>query len=174
MTNDVQWQHVLLGVAAGILIGSLATWLALSDRAGIPQASGDIPDTSEEQDLDGEQQGTSGGAQHSGYSIAVSDQLAGRSVTVQSVTLTETGWIAVRERAVEGRPGNVLGAARRDAGVYEEVSVTLLRATEAGGSYEVVVYRDDGDRVFDMKKDTPLEDTAKVFRALSPFSTNEG
>lgn len=81
--------------------------------------------------------------------VSVLDQPAGNSVTVSSATLAQDGWLAVRDS--EGR---VLGAARLDAGTASDVMVELLRATEAGQHYQVLVYVDDGDKEFDLKKDT--------------------
>jgi hypothetical protein len=83
----------------------------------------------------------------SGESVEVADQAAGSIVALQSVTLVNTGWVAVRDN--EGR---ILGAARFDEGTHTGV-VELLRNTVAGNSYQVLLYVDDGDREFDLHKD---------------------
>lgn len=72
--------------------------------------------------------------------LAVSDQPAGNSVTIESVTVPPPGvWAAVRE-VNAGALGNVLGAARA-AGPRTNVVVPLLRATMPGRSYAVELYR---------------------------------
>lgn len=84
-----------------------------------------------------------------GESVQVFDQVAGMSVAVQSVTLDQAGWVAVRDAG-----GRILGAAWFPAGTQKGVSVSLLRATVAGQRYQVLLYADDGDKAFDMHKDT--------------------
>ena len=81
-------------------------------------------------------------------SVSVSNQAAGTSVVLSSVTFSETGWVAVRDDR-----GWTLGAKRFDAGTQSNIAVTLLRATEAGQRYQVLLYIDDGDRAFDVKKE---------------------
>lgn len=81
-------------------------------------------------------------------SIDVVDQGAGMSVKVKAATFVQLGWIAVRD--VDGR---TLGAGRFEPGVHADVEVPLLRATTAGGRYQVLIYVDDGDREFDLHKD---------------------
>lgn len=80
--------------------------------------------------------------------IAVKDQLAGSTVTVDSVTFTQTGWVAIRDDR-----GWTLGAARFEAGTHDAVEVPLLRATEAGQRYQALLYIDDGDGKFDLDKE---------------------
>lgn len=87
--------------------------------------------------------------------ISISTQLAGGTVTVQSVDLLADGWIVVHEMR-DGVVANALGAIRRDAGSYTDIAVPLLRATMPGATYLVVLYADNGDRVFDLQTDTPL------------------
>jgi len=83
-----------------------------------------------------------------GESVKVKDQPAGMDVKVSSLSLSETGWVGIRDG-----DGRILGAGRFDAGSFENVAVPLLRATVAGESYQVLLYVDDGDREFDLHKD---------------------
>ena len=53
-------------------------------------------------------------------------------------------------------PTNALGAQRFDAGTYAEAHVDLLRNTEPGKTYFVILYNESGDGEFDLKEDTPL------------------
>src|SRR3989344_3886389 len=70
-----------------------------------------------------------------GESISVSDQSAGTTVTISSMNLTRETWIAVRDEK------SILGAGRFAPGA-KSGTVELLRGTEAGKSYSVVVYVD--------------------------------
>src|SRR3989338_9956032 len=85
----------------------------------------------------------------SGEAIEVADQPAGTTVRVASAKFAEMGWIAVRDSG-----GRTLGAARLDAGVHAGVVVELLRGTVTGERYQVLIYIDDGDRAFDLYKDS--------------------
>ena len=89
-----------------------------------------------------------------GESVTAGDQKAGQSVMVDSVSAEHLTWVAVRDSK-----GWVLGAARVEAGAHNDLSVPLLRATAAGGDYEVVLYVDDGDKLFDLHKDTLITNT---------------
>ncbi|PIR83728.1 hypothetical protein COU18_03580 [Candidatus Kaiserbacteria bacterium CG10_big_fil_rev_8_21_14_0_10_51_14] len=84
-------------------------------------------------------------------SVTVVDQPAGSSVLVASVSVPQMGWVAVRDNN-----GHVLGAARVEAGTHASVVVPLLRVTESGGRYQVLLYTDDGDREYDLHKDSLL------------------
>ena len=81
-------------------------------------------------------------------SLDVADQPAGMSVMVKSTKLVQTGWVAVRDSS-----GRTLGAGRFEAGVHMNIEVPLLRATTAGERYQALIYVDDGDKAFDLKKD---------------------
>ncbi|MDO8552419.1 MAG: hypothetical protein Q7S01_02700 [bacterium] len=84
-----------------------------------------------------------------GEFVSVNDQKAGSQVQVASLTLLEMGWVGIRDK-----DGRVLGAGRFEAGSYKDVNVPLLRATVAGESYQALLYVDDGDRQFDLHKET--------------------
>jgi hypothetical protein len=84
-----------------------------------------------------------------GEAVSVGDQPAGSFVSVTSVSVAKTGWVAVRDAS-----GHVLGAARVEAGTHEAVQVPLLRNIAAGQKYQVLLYTDDGDKKFDLHKDT--------------------
>lgn len=93
-------------------------------------------------------------------SITVADQAAGAQVTVARVTLPVDGWIVVHEE-INGVIGNALGAARRDAGSATNITIPLLRDTNTGMRYWIVLYSDDGDRQFGLDTDFPIRDDAE-------------
>jgi hypothetical protein len=104
--------------------------------------------------------------------IAISDQPAGRTVAVESVTVPPPGvWIAVRD--VSGTDlGNVLGAVRVN-GPHAEVTIPLLRATVPGLSYAVELYRDDGGGTFDLATDSVYVDFETGSPVISYFTTTK-
>jgi hypothetical protein len=103
--------------------------------------------------------------------ISVTNQPAGLSVTIESVTVPPPGvWIAVRE--MNGTDlGNVLGAVRVN-GPRSSVSVPLLRATEPGLSYVVELYRADSD-IFDLATNSVYVDFASGAPVIEHFTTNQ-
>lgn len=110
-----------------------------------------------------------------GALVSVQEQPAGLAVVVASIDIPRNGWIAIHEILDGALIGNVLGAARRDAGLYEGVVVNLLRATEPGSEYAVVLYVDNGNKEFDLQNDVPITDaagnpTVVRFSAVTPPS----
>lgn len=90
-------------------------------------------------------------------SLSVNDQPAGGVVAIADAEYPSTdGWIVVHDY-VGGEMGNALGAARYSTteGLLPS-EVRLLRVTEAGKTYFVVFYSDNGDRVFDLADDLPV------------------
>jgi len=89
--------------------------------------------------------------------LEVSDQSAGEMVKVSSVSLSADSWVAVHEER-NGGLGNILGALWLPAGTHSNQEVELLRATESGTKYFVVIRSDNGDKEFDHEIDLPLKD----------------
>lgn len=102
--------------------------------------------------------------------VSVADQSAGTRVTVESVTVPPPGvWVAVRE--MNGNDlGNVLGAVRV-TGPRTAVAVPLLRATEAGSTYAIELYRDDGNDEFNLSTDSVYVDFATGEPVIAYFTT---
>lgn len=94
-----------------------------------------------------------------GNYIMAENQTAGPKVLIKEVFLADGGWAVVREEA-EGVPGRILGARRLDAGKYESVEIELLRKTEGGQKYYVILHGDDGDKEFDFNMDFPIRNDA--------------
>lgn len=148
----------------GVLIGALLVWV-YGQYGSIPRSTASVP-TSENSLTQPEEKF------QTNHSIEIGDQPAGYAVVVDKVELADTSWIAVREQMSDGTFGNILGAARRDAGSLDRVVVDLLRPTEPDRHYVITEYIDDGDKLFDSKKDTQIMDNNKPltspFRALLP------
>lgn len=100
-----------------------------------------------------------------GESVQADDQPAGDSARVVEARLSRVSWIAVRDDM------RIYGAVRvnppQGGGTVNDITVPLLRNTEAGKAYSVVVYADDGDGVFDFKKDSLVEGLVDTFNGLN-------
>ncbi|MBX2866838.1 hypothetical protein KTR10_02710 [Candidatus Kaiserbacteria bacterium] len=99
-------------------------------------------------------------------SLSVSDQAAGEIVTFTTDAYPATGgWIAVREY-VDNLPGNILGVARynTEQGLFP-TEVELLRGTEAGNTYRISFFTDNGDEEFDTGVDVEVLAGAAIFMA---------
>lgn len=97
--------------------------------------------------------------------VTVADQSAGMSAVVSKVTLSDAGWVVVREDTGNGM-GNILGAHWLPAGTVTDVSVELLRGTEAKKNYFVALYTDNGDKKFDKVTDLPIAVDGKVVSGI--------
>ena len=105
--------------------------------------------------------------------VAISNQSAGATVTVDSVTVPPPGvWVAVREVLNGNQLGNVLGAARV-GGPRTNITVPLLRATIPGETYAVELYRDNGDNAFDLSTDSVYVDFDTGSRVVAYFQTTD-
>ncbi|MBI2055730.1 MAG: hypothetical protein HYT42_02450 [Candidatus Sungbacteria bacterium] len=101
----------------------------------------------------------SGAVASDGYAIRVDDQAPGNQVGIAMVTLAKDAWVVVHDER-GGKPGNILGAQRFNAGANQTGAVILQRATEEGKVYYAMFHGDEGDdHVFDYKKDLPVTDS---------------
>lgn len=154
----------ILSFIGGFVIGFLIVW-AWNTYMG--RSNLDVPATTTAPDgIVAQESGASGAVTNESVeeavestNIDVRDQLAGERTNVAAVTLSVDGWIVVHEEN-NSLVGNALGAVRRDAGAHQSVEIPLLRATEAGSRYWIVLYSDNGDRLFGLEEDFPLRDEA--------------
>ncbi len=169
-------QKTVVAFITGLLIGGLLVWVFSSSPE---QATVDTDSevTTTEETTDTEEVGTVSTTVEStpttqvtetigNGSLTVRDQKAGNTVTLGALTVpTQNGWVVVREY-MDGVPGNVLGASRYSvAEGLTPTSVSLLRATEKGSSYQVSFYTESGDKEFKMKDDTQIVAGAVTFKA---------
>ena len=149
---------LIVGLVAGFLVGraSVSERGASDERDESDTAS--LEPTALGSDVTREQVGGQYTLVASGNIVHVKDQAAGGAVFLSRVELTQSGWAAVQEVFEGGILGNILGARRFEAGVYQGV-VTLLRSTEPGVEYYVVLYADNGDKQFDFKADPVIVDS---------------
>lgn len=100
--------------------------------------------------------------------VSIDTQIPGEVVLIKKITMPESGWLAIHDD-LNGKPGNVLGAAYLKAGTHERQEVLLLRALTEDKNYLAVIHKDDGDRYFDYKLDVPLTNPSGQME-VTPFS----
>jgi hypothetical protein len=172
-------QKTVVAFITGLLIGGLLVWVFSSTPADQMAETTD-DETTTEVTVDTESTDTNDAvvttdkgtdtpkvmAVAGNGSLDVADQAAGDSVALGEVKYpSEAGWIVVRDYT-NGASGNVLGAARYnlEEGLTPS-TVSLLRKTVSGSTYQVGFYNDNGDKAFSLKDDvlvTGGEDTFKT------------
>lgn len=98
--------------------------------------------------------------------VSVTDQAAGSEVVLESAVYPMSeGWIGVRDYD-NGNLGALLGVVRfSESQELTPSAITLQRATEAGQTYAVVFYSDDGDREFSLATDAMVGGVQATFTA---------
>jgi hypothetical protein len=189
-TEKQEGQKTVVAFITGLLIGGLLVWVFTSSPT--PEAIAPADDTqSETETTDTETRpaadttpetttsapapaGDKGGASAATTrpsvegtgSLTVADQAAGATVNLGEAQYpSEAGWIVVRDYT-ENTPGRILGAARYHvADGLRPTAIDLLRGTEAGKTYQVVYYNENGDKVFDLDDDVLVSNIADTFVA---------
>lgn len=166
-------KKTVVAFVAGLLIGGLLVWVfsaspesSTADKDAKETKTDSARDTYANGDnkADAGETGTTTKETRensAGFTFTVANQPAGSVVSLGESEKypTEEGWIVVHEE-VGGELSNVLGASRYHTGVgLLPHEVKLLRNTEKGKTYHVLYYTEDGDRMFDLKLDTPMTNT---------------
>ena len=109
--------------------------------------------------------------------IVVTDQFPGNIVYVSSAELADAGFVAIYSDNA-GQPGTLLGSQYFEKGINPG-KITLTQPTVDGRTYYAVLYKDNGDRVFNSSTDTIIKDVQgreiiKAFKASSDVDENKG
>jgi len=101
--------------------------------------------------------------------LTVGPQAPGSVVNIDSVEISTDRWLVVHDN-LDGQPGNILGA-RIFSSDQASGHINLLRATESGQSYLVLIYAvaerdEDQSRRFDSSRDLPLIDNSGALQAV--------
>lgn len=149
METNSTTQWAIIGTAVIILLAG-GSWLIGRSKVDSPVA-GDNPlaATTEETETtnsvvpDGVAIPTGAKTVESdGESVVIENQAAAGSVKISSMSLTRATWVAVRDER------SILGAKWFSSNATSG-EMRLLRNTEAGTTYQVLFYVDDGDKKFD-------------------------
>lgn len=102
-------------------------------------------------------------------SILVSNQPSGESVSIDSATLVNPGYIVIHEQK-DGELGPVIGNSPLfEAGTFENVSVDLDRLSIAGETLYAMLHDDDGNAQYEFPgADVPTLNSAQEVVVL-PF-----
>lgn len=172
-------RKTIVAFGAGLLIGALLVWAftsATPNDADEDDQTANVANTSQNagnDDMDDDDADTSTNTQGgtttftSTGDVSVSDQPAGDVVMLDDVSYPEgSGWIAVGDYQ-DGDSLRFLGAARFDTAMgLEPTEVELLRATEAGMTYRVALFEENGDGEFSrVGGDAEIDGTATTFEA---------
>ncbi len=95
--------------------------------------------------------------------VSVSDQPAGNSVTLATLSLDKNYWVAIRDHIESTTTPRVLGARKIFAGNYQNASIYVSRATVPGATYDVVLYNDSPD--FDYSPSNLVMNGSDIVRA---------
>lgn len=178
MSEEMQeGQKTVVSFIVGLLIGGLLVWAFSGPAASAPTESEDNKETTEEVTSDEENQNTTEETEKAAPvvektlpvgegKVVVENQAAGVNVVLASATYpVSEGWIGVRDYQ-NGQLGGVLGVARfsESQGLVPN-SITLMRATEAGREYAVVVYTESGDKQFKLAEDKQIDSVFATFTA---------
>src|SRR5581483_2008793 len=91
-------------------------------------------------------------------SISVSTHTPSSTAVIDSVTLTNPGFVAVYESS-NGQTGGILGSSNLlPAGEQKNLTISLSRKTTSGEMLITQVYKDNGDGKFDPEKDELIKD----------------
>jgi hypothetical protein len=98
--------------------------------------------------------------------ISVANQPASVSVKLDGATYpVSEGWVGVRDYQ-NGQLGTLLGVVRfsEEQGLVPS-AIVLQRSTKAGNDYAIVVYKENGDRQFNLAEDVQVETVFSTFTA---------
>ncbi|MCW9054733.1 MAG: hypothetical protein OQJ98_02015 [Candidatus Pacebacteria bacterium] len=149
-------QKLVFTFIAGAFVGVFVSWMWVATQEALAPTTSMVDVEGEQalDDLDTPPENIFSGANIDNKAIVVPDQRPGTQVFIDTAILSEDGWVVIHE-GTASEIGNALGAARFDAGEHSGV-VDLLRATEPGTLYRAVLYRDNGDREFNLDEDFPF------------------
>lgn len=169
-------KKTIIAFIGGLLVGGLLLYMFIEPAAvdtdrpdSVPEAMIETEDTSEPAEVSATDTlivDDRPSAIVRGGSVTVQDQRAGQNVFITDLELpSDTGWIGVRDY-VDDRTTGLLGVVRwsKSEGLFPE-QVNLMRSTEAGRTYAVVFYADNGDRVFSLATDAQIDGVMEIFKA---------
>ncbi|MFH1632132.1 MAG: hypothetical protein ABIA47_03925 [bacterium] len=98
-----------------------------------------------------------------GGSITVEDQYDMDRVVLDA-TLAAPGFITIHE-SMSGAPATIIGTSQYlDIGTYDDLTIMLVDEMLPGYSYITLLHADDGDGIFVIDDDLPVEVDGEVVR----------
>ena len=175
-------QKTLVAFVVGLLIGGMLVWAFSGPNADAPTDKSDDNKSEEMKDeTEGKDEkkveapaGQEANAikaalpqlQVGDGKVQVEDQAASKTIGLASATYpVSEGWIGVRQYDNE-ELGYILGVARfsEEQGLVPS-EIPLLRSTTAGKTYAIVIFKEDGDRKFNLGGDVQIDTVFDTFTA---------
>lgn len=178
-------QKTIVAFVVGLLIGGMLVWAFSGPTPATSEVEPTETETTSETGSSSTEDGTGNGNGQNNSSdteanaavttptlpvgngaVTVAAQPAGTVVNLGAATYpVGEGWIGVRDYSND-QLGTILGVVRfsESDGLVPE-RITLLRATTAGRTYAVVMFADDGDRVFQSATDVQIPEIFATFTA---------
>jgi len=175
-------QKTLVAFVVGLLIGGMLVWAFSGPSADAPTNKTDDQKSEEvkgddEKKTDEEKVDAPAGQEASVVKalpklevgdgkVQVEDQKASKTIELASATYpVSEGWIGVRQYDNE-ELGYILGVARfsEEQGLVPS-EIPLLRSTTAGKTYAIVIFKEDGDRKFNLGGDVQIDTVFDTFTA---------
>lgn len=173
-------QKTLVAFIVGLLIGGMLVWVFSGPEATAPTTDEEVTEEVSSEtnsnestdsgvvtnDKEDASETTKATLQVGKGSVVVEDQKASDTIVLQSATYPiSEGWIGVREYNND-QLGYILGVVRfsESQGLVPS-EITLQRSTTAGNRYAVVIYTEDGDRVFNLANDVQIDQIFDTFTA---------
>lgn len=100
------------------------------------------------------------------FNASLDNQLPGPVVFVKHIETKEDGWLAVHTDQNNTPGPGILGALYLKAGVYNEVTIPLLKSVADGMNYWLVAHTDNGDHIFDHQLDLPRNNEKGKIEAI--------
>lgn len=176
-------QKTLVAFVVGLLIGGMLVWAFSGPSTETIETTPQTDETSEEQSDEVENDTSESDESEEGStedtsstpaptmqvgdgSVEVSDQPAGMTVELESVTYPiSEGWIGVRDFNND-QLGYIKGVVRfsESQGLVPE-NIILQYPTTPGNRYAVVIFTEDGDRDFSLANDVQIDEIFGTFVA---------
>ncbi|MEY3784024.1 MAG: hypothetical protein RLZZ230_346 [Candidatus Parcubacteria bacterium] len=177
-------QKTLVAFVVGLLIGGMLVWAFSGPTADAPTTqktddkAAEGTKNTEEGNKDFDTTTEAGKGQEASAvnalpklqvgdgKVNVEDQKASKTIELSSATYpVSEGWIGVREYNDE-KLGYILGVARfsEEQGLVPS-EISLLRSTTAGRTYAIVIFKEDGDRKFNLAGDAQIDTVFDTFQA---------
>ncbi len=177
-------QKTVVSFIVGLLIGGLLVWSFSGPSAEAPKDKDKKDDAKEEVSKDKKEEETKSvsvtetkeevvkkdvpapALTVGDGKVTVKEQTAGTFVTLDSATYpVAEGWIGVREYT-DGKLGNILGVSRfSQVEGLVPTGITLQRPTTTGKDYAVLVFTENGDKLFNSANDKQLDSVFATFTA---------
>ena len=176
-------QKTVVSFIVGLLIGGLLVWAFSSPAEDTPKK--DMSNNATEEKVEGDAKDTEAvkveTAEENGNEpvtevkatlpvgegkIGVANQGASASVKLDGATYpVSEGWVGVRDYQ-DGQLGALLGVVRfsEEQGLVPD-AIVLQRSTKAGNDYAIVVYKENGDRQFNLAEDVQVDTVFSTFTA---------